>query len=251
MDGAIESRREEAERLRDYFEVQLRFADILAARTSRALADICLEFTNLHRRLGLGRTDGSPPTERWMHYATGLESCASTADRLQWTVDCLANAPLEKRNTRKFGCFSYEMIDNERVVRIHFGNYDSANGIGPLVRAKAERRRSELREMFTHIRAHHPLAQTVRGGSWLYNVEAYRRLFPSAYTASAHEPARVRLDGTSSWGQVIDFRERVRPTVRRAILDNAATVDVATPWQAFPLRALAVQSAIAAFPVDR
>jgi hypothetical protein len=37
--------------------------------------------------------------------------------------------------------------------------------------------------MFAHIAEHEPQATTVCGASWLYNCEAYRRLFPPSYTA--------------------------------------------------------------------
>jgi len=245
--SADRGRHEEAEHLKDYLEVQLLFAEIVARRTPCALPDACLKFTNLHRRFGLGRIENDTPSPGWQRYADGLERCASSSERLAWTIDFFVNARPAASTTRRFGCFSYEMVNPGEIVRIHFGNHDSDDGSGPLVRAKVERRRSELREMFGFIRAHHPGARSVRGGSWLYNLEAYRRLYPPEFTASAFEPERVRLDGTSSWGQVLDFRGCVRPAVRQAILDNISEVDIAAPWKAFPLRALGVHCAIEHF----
>lgn len=243
MGGVIEGRGEEAERLRGYFEIQLLFAETIADRSSRPLSATCLEFTNLHRRFGLGRIDGGAPSAAWTRYADGLERCASGPSRLDWTVAFFANAPPAESATHAFGCFSYELMDADRIVRIHFGNRDSEGGHGPLARAKADRRRSELREMFGYIRAHHPRARTVLGGSWLYNLEAYRRLFPPDYAASTFEPERVRLDGTSSWGQLLDFRGVVKPAVRQAVLGALANLDLAAPWKAFPLRALGARGA--------
>ena len=230
MGGESGERREQAERLRGYFEVQLVLAETMAEGTARPLSDCCLEFTNLHRRFGLGRVDGGAHSAAWTRYAAGLEQRASRADRLAWTVGCFVDAPPEARATQAFGCFSYELIDAEQIVRIHFSNRDSADDRGPLVRAKADRRRSELREMFGHIQARHPSAREVMGGSWLYNLEAYRRLFPPDYAASAFLPPRVRLDGTSSWGQLLDFRGCVKPAVRQALLDNIANLDRFPCW---------------------
>lgn len=247
MGATIDGRSEQAERLRGYFEVQLLFAEAIADRTSRPLPDACLEFTNLHRRLGLGRTDGGAPSAGWARYAAGLTRCASRQDRLEWTLAFFAEAPPEASATRRFGCFSYDLLEQGHVVRIHFSNRDSTGGRGPLARAKADRRIAELREMFGFIRAHHPAARAVRGGSWLYNLEAYRRLFPPAYAASRFEPQRVRLDGTSSWGQLLDFRESVKPAIRKALLDNIRTLDIAAPWTAFPMRALGAQGDIEQF----
>jgi hypothetical protein len=239
-------RREEAEGLRGYFEVQLLFAQAMAERTSRPLPDTCLEVTNLHRRLGLGQPAGGG-SEGWTRYGAGLDRCASPAQRVDWTVDFFVQAPPEQGARRRFGCFSYEMQDDETVVRIHFGNRDSEDGQGPLARAKVGRRMAELRDLFGHVRARYPQAQSVRGGSWLYNLEAYRRLFPAEYGASRFAPQRVRLDGTSSWGQLLDFRGAVKPGVRQALIDNLAHLDAAAPWTAFPLRALGAHGAIGSF----
>lgn len=246
----IEARRDEAERLADFFAVQLTFAEALAARSGRPLAEVCLEFTNLHRRLGFGRIDGDPPGAGWLRYAEGLERRAPGADRVGWTVEAYAAAAPPASETPRFGCFSYEVVTDQPVVRIHFDNRDSDDGRGPLWAGKVDRRRAELAEMFAYIRARHPQAQTVKGGSWLYNIEAYRRLFPTDYAASVHRPARLRLDGTSSWGQLLDFQGRVKPAVRQALLDNLAAIDVEAPWEAFPRRALAAQCDIGAFYRD-
>lgn len=247
MAAVIDQRREEAERLRDYFGVQLLFAETLAGRTSRTLSDICLEFTNLHRRLGLGRPDKGAPVGEWTRYAAGLEPRASRSSRLDWTIAFFAGVSPTDSVTRRFGCFSYELLEGGDVVRIHFSNRDSADGCGPLARAKADRRLSELREMFVDIQARHPNARTVRGGSWLYNLQAYRRLFPPEYAASTFEPEQVRLDGTSTWGQLLDFRGAVKPAVRQTLLDNIGEVDVAAPWRAFPMRALGAQGPVEHF----
>lgn len=244
MGGEIGGRRAQGERLRGYFEIQLLFAETIADRTARTLADACLEFTNLHRRLGLGRADGGAHSAEWTRFAVGLEQCASRSARLDWTVDFFVDAPPEESAAPHFGCFSYEMLGAEDVVRIHFGNRDSDDGCGPLARAKTDRRIVELREMFGFIQTRHPGARTVRGGSWLYNLEAYRRLFPPEYAASNSEPERVRLDGTSSWGQLLDFRGLVKPAVRQALLDNMATLEAAAPWKAFPLHALRAEGSI-------
>jgi hypothetical protein len=247
MGGVIDGRREQAERLRGYFEVQLLFAETVADRTSRTLSDTCLKFTNLHRWFGLGRADGGTLSAEWTRYAAGLERCASRPNRLEWTVAFFVDAPHKESATHSFGCFSYELLNPDHVVRIHFSNRDSADGCGPLARAKADRRISELREMFGYIRAHHPSARAVRGGSWLYNLEAYRRLFPPEYSGSIFEPERVRLDGTSSWGQLLDFRGFVKPAIRQALFDNIGNLDIAAPWKAFPMRAFGAQSAIEHF----
>ena len=154
MSGVGNDRGQQGERLRDYFEAQLLFADIFATRTGRPLADVCLSCTNLHRRLGLGRVEVDAQGSGWARYAAGLQPCASGDERLAWTLRFFAEASPEEDVPQRFGCFSYDLQDGGRVIRIHFSNQDSADDCGPLALAKAARRRSELQEMFAHIRTH-------------------------------------------------------------------------------------------------
>jgi hypothetical protein len=57
----------------------------------------------------------------------------------------------------------------------------------------------ELRALFTDLRRQHPEAETVQGGSWLYNLPAYRALFPPEYVATA-TPTRPGFTFLDVWG---------------------------------------------------
>ena len=128
------------------------------------------------------------------------------------------------------------------------GNADTDTLGGPLAYEKQTRRRADLTAMVKDIRARHPDARAIRGRSWLYNLEAYRRLFPADYAASAKpETGVVNLHGNSSWGQMIDSREAVRPEFRATLLANLAVIDPEAPWRAFPLQVLRVTAPIASF----
>jgi hypothetical protein len=247
MGESLQARRGQSERLRDYFEIQLLFAARLAERTPLPLSEACLRFTNLHRRFGFGRVTEAGPAAEWLAYADGLDRCGSAAERLDWTVDVFNGSRQEAHSAPRFGCFSFEPPNAEGAVRIHFSNRDSDDGVGPLDRRKMGRRKGDLAQMFGHVRAQHPEARSVLGGSWLYNLEAYCRLFPPQYVASRSEPRFVRLDGGSSWGQLLDFRGWVKPAVRDAFLANLTRLDVTAPWRAFPLRALRAQCGIEHF----
>lgn len=247
MGEANLDRRADTERLREFFEVQLRFAEIYASRISRSLSDVCLRYTNLHWRLGFGTANDGVSSPQWSAYAEVLDRCVTTADRLEWTISSASDPADQGSDEGRFGCFRFDAPTAEGVVRIHFGNRDTSDGCGPLAAAKAERRLSELREMFGAIRASYPSARQVRGSSWLYNISAYRRLFPAAYGASTFEPGQARLNGTSSWGQVLDHKGGVKPDLSQAVLKNIRTIDVASPWRAFPLRVLGAEASIEHF----
>jgi hypothetical protein len=234
---------------RDYFEIQLLLAERMAERRRLALGAAALQFTNLYRRFGLGRAaPGEVQPAVWRRYAERLEALGSSAERLDWTLECFRDAAGEEAPApNRFGCFRFDPPDGDGVVRIHFNNRDGDDGIGPLAASKTPRRLAELKAMIARLRADHPKAATIRGGSWLYNLDAYRRLFPDEYAASIWTPEAVRLDGTSTWGQVLDRNGAVKPAVRETVLRNLDTLDDQAPWLAFPLRALAAQAPVEAF----
>jgi hypothetical protein len=63
-------------------------------------------------------------------------------------------------------------------------------------------RLAELRDMFSHIHGTFPDANQVTGGSWLYNREAYTRLFPASFGASAQiDEPHYQFRGL--WGQFL------------------------------------------------
>lgn len=239
-------RREEAERLRPYFAVQLQFAEQLAALSGSPLPKAVLRYTNLHRRFGLGSADLANPRPEWLRFVTRLTTLRTLQERLDWTVSCYADATPAADAALRFGCFRFDPPDTDGVVRIHFSSRD-ADDVSPLAPGKMDRRQAELAQMCAHIGLHHPDAKAIRGASWLYNLDAYRRLFPPAYVASPTAPPHVRLDGTSTWGQLLTYRGDVKAQVRDQILNGLAKVELDAPWRVFPLQALGVQAPFSAF----
>jgi hypothetical protein len=69
--------------------------------------------------------------------------------------------------------------------------------------------------MFTYVMQTHADAKEVRGGSWLYHLEAYRRLSPPVDGDSREAlEESTHFQGSSSWGQFLDHREGVKPALR-------------------------------------
>lgn len=239
-----------AERLAPYFEIQLRFAARMAELTALGLGEAAYRHTNLCRRFGQGVPVLTPPTEAWLAFTERLEAAGSVAEQVALSQAMFRAATDEKAplaGHEGFGCFAFEP-PKDGLVKIHFNNRDTDAAGGPLASAKAERRRDELAAMTRRIAEEHPDATHISGRSWLYNLEAYRRLFPPDYAATrAVAPGPVHLSGTSSWGQMIDSREAIRPDVRDALAANLANLDPEAPWTAFPFRVLAVQAPLETF----
>lgn len=243
-------RQARAERLRGYFDLQLRFAQTVAEVGSLPLSDAVARYTNFHRRFGFGTLQGAPKSAAWGRYIDRLNLLQTHDQRVAWTQACFLQAPEERApaHEHRFGCFSCSPPNAEVVLRIHFVNRDSDGNSGPLSRTKIDRRKRELCEMFTFIKSAYPEATSVRGTSWLYHTEAYRRLFPVAYGDSrVIRKTALRFDGSSSWGQFLDHREHIKPDLRDVFLRNLKQLDLDRLWRVFPLPALMTNAPVEVF----
>jgi len=238
-----------AERLRGFFGLQLKFAERMGEALGLSFSEAAVRYTNLHRRLGLGRPDRPAPANKWSGYGERLDQLERSAQRLDFIVEAVGDAPAEAppEPQIRFGCFAFEPPDGDGRVRFHFHNADTEGDVGPLSRTKIDRRRGELRALFAHLHEAYPSARTVQGGSWLYNLAAYRRLFPPIYAESGTPMERPRLTGSSTWGQLLRHDDTVNPTVERAFLAGLDRLQPHAPWTVFPMRALSTRAPLEAF----
>jgi hypothetical protein len=244
MDSARGSQAK-VERYRDFFDLQLRFAEAVAEQTSTPIADAVLLTTNFHRRFGLGDPPANDtPDPAWQEYTRKLEALATHQQRADWTQLFYAKSPDERPAfpNHVFGCFSFHAGDATDIVRLHFNNRDA---LGPLSKARAEVRRGELESMFTYVRKRFPNAVHVEGRSWLYGTEAYRRLFPEDYVRSrVIIESGNRFYGMSRWGQFLDRDGNVKPELKEMFLRNIARLNPDRLWEAFPLPSFRVRAPI-------
>ncbi|MEN9937566.1 MAG: hypothetical protein RLZZ387_4145 [Chloroflexota bacterium] len=187
-----------------FFAFQIAAARTLARRFALPLPDALFNYTTLPR--------SAVRREAWPAFAAGLtEAEDAAAYTYQWYLGDHDPDPqpgdTQFHGRPLFGCFYY-LVRDETVIRPHFIKNDQT--ASPLSRARAEVRRAELRAMFAHIRQHEPQATTVLGNSWLYNLPAYRRLFPPAYTAELPEGEDGEFQFLARWGQLFDCRWDVR-----------------------------------------
>ena len=92
--------------------------------------------------------------------------------------------------------------------------------------------------MLAEIRTRHPDARTVRGGSWLYNIEPYCRLFPPEYIATA-EPVGYELPFWALWGQFLRGGFRIDQAAADAFLAAIQEADSTEECeQCFPYQVL-------------
>lgn len=110
----------------------------------------------------------------------------------------------------RFGCFSCHVHRQGEFagrIDIHFSNAEFDPVSGPLSQNKIGFRQHELRDMFQFIQSEYPEADRVHGNSWLYNIEAYQRLFPNEYLEHAQiDETSDSLSTGRFWGQFADNR---------------------------------------------
>jgi hypothetical protein len=193
-----------------FFDVQLRFANAITQLSKFSFEEAIFRFTNIYLQC-LGRSfDPAHPV--WQAYLEGLWLAP---DQALWTYTFY-------ERYRKFfspspyGCFMYTYLANEHTIRLHFTSAD-ASGYGSLSRNRMPARLRELKALFTEIKQQHVDAQYVRGVSWLYNLEAYKRLFPLQYTSSV-KIIDDEFQYLALWGQFLRRDGQVRETLVSSLL---------------------------------
>jgi hypothetical protein len=238
-----------AERLRDYFDLQLRFAEAVAAAAALPFSDTVWRYTNLYRRFGLARSRGAPIAPEWEEYIAHLMTLETHEQRVAWTQAFFVQSPPDSppSSERQFGCYGCDPPDADGVICLHFANRDD-DGIGPFSQTKIDRRKQELKELFTYVKRTYAGAREVYGRTWLLQVQAHNRLFPPGYGASREIlKADARFQGSSTWGQFLDHRGDVKPALREQFLENLKRLDPNRLWEVFPLPACRAHAPIQAF----
>lgn len=234
-----------------YVDVQLQFAARMAELSGEPLAGAVLHYTNFHRRLGFGKPGDAPAPPAWNELVADIATLShrKRVDRMTGALAAAGDGAAVLLPGRiGFGCFACEPPDAQGMVRIHFGNREHGLDIGPLHHTRIAARRAELAAMFGFLAREHPGATHVNGGSWLYNVEAYRRLFPADYGASRVAVVGPRpMHGLSTWGQFLDFRRRAKVDVVARFVRELDGLDVKQPWLSFPYQVLATTAPLASF----
>jgi hypothetical protein len=226
-----------------FFEIQEAFAQRVAAVTGIPLEEALLKYTTYYKRVGAKdwKFEGGNPV--WKRFATRILNGETPS-----VVALEMNKKSKSQSTSdimRFGCMGFDRRD-DRII-MHFSN-DVPSIYGPLSRHHLIDRIYELKDMFAYIAKHHHDAQLVEGFSWLYNYEAYRRLFPPEYIANMETIEEMPVRYNSTWGQFIDSSGGMHPervaTFTQKI--NEAT-SVGQLFGAFPFKVLRPKAKIQSF----
>jgi hypothetical protein len=233
---------------KEFFDLQLLFARRAAEVCDIPLARALLDYTNLYVRFALGR-GFDPDHPLWRDYLEGL---ATAPDAGGWTYRFYLARPIGEPPgvVATFGCFSYardsHALGQPDRIRLHFASRDGGLP-SPLAAARADTRRDELRQLFAHVKRTQPNARRVAGVSWLYNLPAYRRLFPASYLDSARVVGN-RFRNMPLWGQFLDRHGALKPAVAETFRERLLSVCRREGLVlCFPLQPLAVEAPVEAF----
>lgn len=228
----------------EFFELNLEFAQRVALVTGDSLANALLDYTYLYGSFNIGR-DFDPQHPTWQTYLAGL---APSLDQAAWTWEFyLTQAALRPRLVPEpsFGCFYYTFLP-DGGIRIHFFNGEVSLDRSPLSASRREKRLAELRRLYAHLNSLGIKEVRVLGASWLYNLEAYRQLFPPAYLATARA-SYADFRYIVLWGQFVDRYGRVRPQLAERFRERLHILHSLDGLQtSFPFCVLHLQS-----PVER
>jgi hypothetical protein len=224
-----------------FFDLQLQFADKVAELSGIPFSRVLLEYTNLYVRFGLGR-DFDPVHPNWLAYLAGLQN---SHDRREWTYRFYltrAEAMAGPVVVATFGCFSYALLGEDRI-RLHFQNADTV-GHSSLGVACLAQRRADLAALFGHVRHNLPERVRVVGVSWLYNLEAYRRLFPISCVATARVVSD-RFQSMPLWGQFLNRHGGLKESMTRPFLERLGRqMSLEHLHECFPFQVLTVEAPV-------
>ncbi len=230
-----------------FFEVQLTFARKVAKVTKRPFEDAVLHYTAMYRILGLDWS-ADPTNPVWQKYVQALQQDVETgAEGTYQFYHAMSDSIPHMSDQPHWGCFVYDYLPSEHRVKIHFSNQDFTE-YGALSHQRMNVRKAELKAMFTVIHEEHPDAEVVTGGSWLYNLQAYKRLFPKEYGQSAKAADKVPYLGRGLWGQFLNHEWQMNKQTAEVFLQRVeVATDIQQCDQSFPYQLLLPKAPITLF----
>jgi hypothetical protein len=180
---------------RTFFATQQRFAERWADLASMPVETAYLECTTwYHQAAGLGR-DFDPSHPDWQRLVAEVAvSPEPDAVVHAWAV-------AHRQAVGPGAVLDFAWSAEDRTVRINFLGERSRSS-SPLSEMRLSERRRELRDLVLRAADRHPEAELLRGRSWLYGLEAYRRIFPPVFLAGLDvEPPDLQF--LAIWGQLL------------------------------------------------
>ena len=110
-----------------FLDLQIVFAQRIAQISQQPYQEAIRTHTALYRILGLD-WDLNPLHPRWQAYMQRLPAVYNEQQVGSWTYQFyLENVEdIPEYITPRWGCFSYEYLEEQQIIHLHFGNLDFA-----------------------------------------------------------------------------------------------------------------------------
>lgn len=192
---------------KEFFQLQLIFAEKISSITDTTLETALLEYTTLYRSFYIPDWEFNSEHVVWQQF---LKVFRESNNKLDAIYDFYLLHTRDEKSVKQFGCFAYDYSEERKQITMHLTGNDTAN---ILAKENRKKRKEELRDMFGEIIEKYPETETVFGFSWLYNIDAYTRLFPQEYIQSLRLPKTLPpayFRALALWGQFIDGAGEIR-----------------------------------------
>jgi len=228
---------------KDYFELQLKFAEKVSKISKQTLAEVLLNYTSFYKTFRIEGWEFNVKDPTWTIFINHLQESDEPLETIYEFYLKQINKKALKNEKKMFGCFSYELEEKDKCISIHFRNVDSPEP-GALSKERITVRKTELKEMFTEIREKHPQLTSVCGFSWLYTIAAYTRLFPPEYIVKSNV-INDWFKSTALWGQFLDSSGNVKRDLVHRFEENIKKAkNLKDLKESFPLKLLEVSAPI-------
>lgn len=189
---------------KEFIQLQFIFADRVAIILGQPFNKTLFEYTSIPIRVGVPFSDLQEENENWKSFIKNIKTKDDYEKAYEIHYERMKNAPPMRM---QFGCFSYDYLPDEKLVKLHFANNDKSNP-DVLSDENQSKRLEELKSTFKDIQLKHPEALKILSSSWLYNIEKFKRLFPKEF----FENTSIKWDFRSLglWGQFIDKHGNVK-----------------------------------------
>ncbi len=208
-----------------FFELQLKFAQKILEKFGGEMDDILFNYTTFPRSIDLLKPPFDHSNLIWRQYIQGLRAAGDPAE---WTYNYYlahhspepTSKDTEIHGHKPFGGF-YFVLRNEHIIRPHSIRLaDDLSPYSPFSSKRLDESLGNLKRMFQFIKETIEGTNTVVGNSWMYNLEAYRRLFPSEYTKDMKESSANEFQFLALWGQFFDWKGDIKAHLAEQLLSR-------------------------------
>ncbi len=205
---------------KEYFYVQVCFARKFSEITGMMFEDSLLTKTGLHWRVGGASYKDNKKTEEWVQAFDPHLNNEELTDKFFDVFIRRSDSFFDPKHN-EFGAFSYWYNPENQKVKLHYENLFKGEK-SPLSIDFFDDRIADLKKMFSDIKAKCPMAVEVTGSSWLYQLPAYKRLFPKMFINNLRNVTyeEIIFSSDSLWGQFLDSKGNIKKDLEIQFVDS-------------------------------